>query len=189
MFATYNFTITADAPVSKAFLDRGIADFTSAAKFMRALPYKRNANKEDLLTVFTDGCGTCSTKHALLRQLAVENGRDDIKLMLGVLKMNADNAPKIAATLQKHSLAYMPEAHNYLMIGADRLDYTFPNSNSDDFINDLMSEIEIEPHQITSYKVAYHKEVLQQWITDTNQQKSLSEIWAIREQCIADLSN
>ena len=69
----YNFPITAGGEMSKAFLERGVTDFSSAAEYVRDLPYGRNADKLNLLTVFTDGCATCSTKHGLLKVLADEN--------------------------------------------------------------------------------------------------------------------
>jgi hypothetical protein len=69
----YNFPITASGKVSQAFLERGMHDFASVAEYIRDLPYGRNADKLNLLTVFTDGCATCSTKHGLLKKLADEN--------------------------------------------------------------------------------------------------------------------
>lgn len=184
----FNFVITANASVSNAFIEKSIKDFASAAQYIKQLPYKRNSNKKDLLTVFSDGYGTCSTKHALLYQLAVENQYPVVKLILGIFKMNSSNTPKIATTLQTSGLTYIPEAHNYLKVDNVILDCTNARSSAGDFVDDLISEIEIEPHQITDFKVAYHKDVLSQWIADSGINKTLDEVWGIREQCIADLS-
>ena len=145
MLDTFDFHILANGDVSTAFLGRGCINFKLAANYIRHLPYKRNTDKENLLTVFSDGCGTCSTKHALLRELAIENGRTDIKLVLGVYKMSKDNTPKVGNTLQRSQLEYIPEAHNYLKLSNEILDCTNSRSAAANFIDHLISEIEIEP--------------------------------------------
>jgi hypothetical protein len=61
--------ILAEGPVSHAFLNRGISGFGQAMEWIKQLPYVRNPDKQNLLTVFSDGCGTCSTKHALIKLL------------------------------------------------------------------------------------------------------------------------
>jgi hypothetical protein len=55
----------------------------------------------------------------------------------------------------------------------------------------FLHEEEIEPAQITSYKIALHKQFLSQWVTDNSGggRRSLEEIWKIREECIARLSS
>lgn len=184
-----NFDIRLAGPVSEKFLAHKISTFEDAAFFIRMMPYGRNQNKTDLTTVFADGCGTCSTKHALLKQLADENGIGGLSLFIGLFRMNAVNTPKIAATLNKYKLDYIPEAHNYLKWKNLVLDYTNKTSSFTDFEKDLIEEIEILPHQITEFKVTYHKQYLKAWL-EAEQEKNLTldELWTIREQCIADLS-
>jgi hypothetical protein len=184
-----SFDIRPAGPISEKFLAHNISTFEDAAFFIRMMPYGRNQNKTDLTTVFADGCGTCSTKHALLKQLADENGVGDVKLIIGLFRMNAVNTPKIAATLNKYQLEYIPEAHNYLKWENQVLDYTHKSSSYADFEKDLIEEIEILPHQITDYKVAYHKQYLKAWLeAEQERNLTLDELWTIREQCIADLS-
>ena len=146
MLDTFDFLILNNGDVSSAFLSRGCINFKLAADYVRHLPYKRNTDKENLLTVFSDSCGTCSTRHALLRELAIENGRPEIKLALGVYKMSKENTPKVAGTLQRSQLEYIPEAHNYLKLGSEILDCTNSTSGAANFIDYLISEIEIEPY-------------------------------------------
>jgi hypothetical protein len=45
--------------------------------------------------VFADGAATCGPKHAVLRQLAIENGIADLKLKLGVFRMSGENTPAV----------------------------------------------------------------------------------------------
>ncbi len=176
--------------VSRLFQERGIATFAEAGKFVANLKYGRNANKEDLTTLFSDNCGTCSTKHALLKLWAEEQGRQDIKLMLGIFRMNAQNTPKAGKILTKYNLPYLPEAHNYLKCHEIRLDFTLPEEKALQFENDLLEEIEIEVFQITAFKVQYHKDFLQKWLLENPTIIfDLETIWKIREECIEALSN
>lgn len=69
-----NFEIHKDKGIiSDEFLNRNITDFHSACKLVSELPYKRNSNKNNIQCVFDDLGGTCSTKHSVLRKLALEN--------------------------------------------------------------------------------------------------------------------
>ncbi len=185
----FNFEIKPAGSISAAFLERNIPDFNSAMQFTRQLPYGRNNNKYNLLTVFDDNCGTCSTKHALLKTLAVENDQPNVKLVLGLFKMNKFNTPKVISLLIKNNLDHIPEAHNYLKIDDEIIDCTNLNSGPGDFVNDLISEQEIQPAQITGFKVALHKAYLQEWLPkQPGLAISFSELWQIREECIAALS-
>ena len=173
--------------ISEEFLKRNIKDFNAACKYMSALPYKRNCDKNSISCVFDDLGGTCSTKHAALRKLALENEHPEVKLMLGIFKMDSEYTFKIKNTLQKFKLNYIPEAHNYLTIEEEYFDFTKPDSHYNQFKNKLLIEKEIEYYEITSEKVAFHKGYLKKWIAEENIPYNLDEIWDIREQCIKDL--
>ncbi|MGQ7947187.1 hypothetical protein [Flavobacterium sp. WC2509] len=185
-----DFDIKSTGRISKEFLDRNILTFNQATLFVKELAYGRNADKNNLASVFSDNCGTCSTKHALLKRLADENNFETVKLIVGLFRMNKNNTPEISATLLQNNLEFIPEAHCYLKFEGKILDLTKINSNPTDFLDDLIEEIEILPEQITDYKVNYHKNYLVTWL-DNNKQINLSfnDIWKIREQCIQDLSN
>jgi len=185
----FNFKIKANANISGLFLKNDISDFTMAMNFIRKLAYGRNKNKADLSSLFTDNCGTCSTKHAILKALANENAQPEVKLMLGIFRMNKTNMPAVATVLDKHELNYIPEAHNYLNIKNAIVDCTTIHSSGATFINDLVTEIEIAPNQITDFKVNFHKAYLQEWLLhESNLTIPLEELWKIREECIAALS-
>lgn len=175
-------------PVSQAFLKRGISDLGQAMEWMKLLPYGRNPDKQNLLSVFDDGCGTCSTKHALIKQLAVEQQVTNLKLFLGIFRMNSSNTPKAAHTLSMHGVDYIPEAHCYLKWKEQILDLTTATSSPADFLPDLIEEMEIQPDQIAGFKISWHKDYLKRWLSESNLPYSPEEIWAIREQCIQDLS-
>lgn len=184
-----DFEIKSARQISKEFLERHILTFNDATLFIKELAYGRNQDKNNLASVFTDNCGTCSTKHALLKKLADENNFERVKLIVGIFKMNSKNTPEITSTLLENNLEYIPEAHCYLRFEDQILDLTKINSSPTDFLDELIEEIEILPEQITYYKVNYHKNHLLTWL-DKNKQinLSLNDLWKIREQCIQDLA-
>lgn len=184
-----NFTIAPLGVISKVFLARNIRDFEHASNWIAQLDYKRNTDKYNLETIFTEQCGTCSTKHALLKTLADENGFEDLKLVLGIFKMNSENTHRIANTLSKYGLNYIPEAHNYLKYQDTILDFTRINAAASDFENDLLEEIEINPAQITDFKVNFHQMFLRKWLNQNPQiTYNLAELWEIRELCVRVLA-
>lgn len=184
-----NFDIKPVGTISKEFLARDIFNFIEATEFVRHLTYRRNENKADLANIFTDNCGTCSTKHALLKQLADENNFDNLKLIIGLFRMNSSNTPKISATLKRNNIDYIPEAHNYLKYGNLILDFTNKTSKPEDFKNELIEEIEIRTDQIAEFKIIYHKQYLTNWLDKQRTLNlTLDQLWKIREQCIVDLS-
>lgn len=182
-----DFKLNSNKPVSQKFQELEINTFSAAMNFIKNLPYGRNSNRENFLLVLDEMKGTCSSKHALLKYLSIENQKDEVKLMLGIFRMNGENTPKIKNTLNQFNLEYIPEAHNYLKINNKILDCTTSVSCELNFVNDLILEIEIEPHQVIDFKIDFHRNFLSKWVE--SQPFSLDEIWEIREQCIADLSN
>ena len=75
------------------------------------------------------------------------------------------------------------------MVDGEIIDCTKQNSSKEDFIADLLEEIEIEPKQITNFKVSYHQAILKNWLLQNPDISfSLADMWIIREKCIADLS-
>lgn len=183
-----NFVINKCGQISDQFLQIGIDNFIDACEFVRHLPYRRNANKNDIICIFNDKYGTCSTKHATLRLLALENNHPEVKLILGIIMMDAAYAPAIARTLAHAQLDHIPEAHNYLKINNEYLDCTSPQSDYSSFRHLVVDEYEMEYDQISNQKVSLHQAFLFDWAA-RHTQFTAEEIWAIREQCIKDLQN
>ena len=185
---SFNFAITSSKPISEFFIKSGIFNFSEACLWVQNLPYKRNQDKQNPFCIAEDNGGTCSTKHAFLKILAEENNGNQLKLILGIFSMNAQNTPKIKGVLEKYHLAEMPEAHNYLKLNKEILDFTRKNSSAKDFENDLLEEIEIAPNQITDFKVQYHQNFLQKYLIEHSEiPYSIENFWKIREECILAL--
>ncbi len=184
-FKPVDFEISeSSGPISKVAIDKGFTSFRKAAEWVSKLDYRRNIDKDNVLCLFNEQCGTCSTKHALLKRLADENGNEELQLMLGIFAMNAKNTPAIKDILKKYKLKYIPEAHNYLRAYNYILDYTGIGINETKFELDIIQECEIQPDQITDFKVKYHKDFIDNWLEENKIPYSLDELWNIREECI-----
>ena len=155
---------------------------------VKNLPYGRNTNRYDFSLVLSENKGTCSSKHAFLKDFADKNEIENVKLYIGIFKMNEVNTQKLGDLLTKNNIKYIPEAHCYLKINQIPVDVTTSDSFYDKIKHDIIEEIEIIPNQVSDFKVAYHKAFLKKWIKETNQNNTFEEIWRIREQCIAKLS-
>lgn len=164
--------------------------FEEACNFVRNLPYKRNSDKENSNVIIEENGGTCSTKHAYLKRISEEFSMENVQLMLGIFMMNAKNTPKIKSVLEKYNLLEMPEAHNYLRSDGRIIDCTKKGFSEENFIDTLVEEIEINPNQVTDFKVRYHQDFLKKYLLQYPEiQYSLEEFWKIREECIFALQS
>jgi hypothetical protein len=105
-----NFPLQPADGVTALFFALGMRDFHAAARYIHQLPYGRTSDRANFRQVLTEGCGTCSTKHALLAQLALEQGVV-LSLTLGIFEMTEDNTPGVGPVLAQYALSALPEAH------------------------------------------------------------------------------
>lgn len=167
--------------------DKNIVYWKDLLIYIRELPYGRNTNREDFSLVIKELRGTCSSKHAFLKEIADRNGIEKVKLILGIYKMNENNTPKINNTLSKVGIKYIPEAHCFLKIENIVLDLTMNDSNFEKIKEDVIKEIEINADDVGEFKVEFHKNYLKNWIEKENMKISFEEIWKQREKCIRKL--
>jgi hypothetical protein len=163
-------------------------NFETLIEKVKNIHYGRNANRYDFSLVLSENKGTCSSKHAFLKDFADKNEIENVKLYIGIFKMNETNTPKLGDLLSNNKIKYIPEAHCYLKINQVPVDVTTVDSFYDKIKQDIVEEIEITPNQVSDFKVTYHKAFLKNWIKETNQNNTFEEIWEIREQCIEKLS-
>ena len=135
-------------------------EFKELIDKVKNLPYGRNANRYDFTLVLSENKGTCSSKHAFLKDFADKNEIKNVKLYIGIFKMNEVNTPKLGDLLSKNNINYIPEAHCYLKINQIPVDATTSDSFYDKIKHDILEEIEIIPNQVSDFKVAYHKAFL-----------------------------
>jgi hypothetical protein len=174
--------------ITRAFLARGICDFQSAARYLHHLPYGRNTNRADFRLVFDEGRGTCSTKHALLAELACEQ-QVPVALTLGIYAMHERNTPGVGPILEKYGLFFLPEAHCYLTYTKTRIDITRSGVESNQPITQFFHEEIITPTDIGEYKVEVHHKYLRTWLVNEPSVvgRTFTDIWKIREECITAL--
>ena len=156
---------------------------------VKNIPYGRNANRHNFSLVLSENKGTCSSKHAFLKDFADKNQIENVKLYIGIFKMNETNTPKIGNLLSINNLRFIPEAHCYLKVNNVPIDATTSESFYDKIKDEIIVEIEIEPVQVNEFKVQYHQEFIKKWKMENNINLSFDEIWKIREQCINNLSS
>lgn len=130
--------ITAGGAVSDRFLSLGIHRFRQACRYVHQLPYGYNSDRHDLMILFKEGFGSCTTKHAVIATLARELGLP-IGKSIGIYAMTEAIVTGSAEILAKYSLPYVPMVHCFLAGGGVRVDLTEGNRNGknrplDDFL-------------------------------------------------------
>ncbi len=185
-----NFKFNKKGELSSLVQGTNIFEFRELCLFLEQLNYARISDPSDLSLIIKEQKGTCSTKHAFLKQVASEQKKDKIKLIVGIFKMNAKNTPIISDILSKNNLEYIPEAHCYLIHDSQRLDFTKPDVDVNSFLDDVIVEKEISPHQVGQWKKDFHKKFMEEELKNKKEWNhfSLDELWNIREECIEALS-
>ena len=188
MLVMKNIRLKSEEALTLRLKKEGIEYWQEAMRFVQHLPYGRNVNRTDFLAVIHQRKGTCSSKHALLYQVALDNDIPNVHLILGIYKMNGINTPKVSSVLQNYGLEYLPEAHCYLEVEGEKIDLTSPSAAYHNFAKDVLEEQRIEPKQVGDFKVNYHKAYCKRWMKERHLSHSFDALWSIREQCILALS-
>ena len=187
IFSLRQLNFTSSDSLTTLIKDKAIINWSELIDFTRNLPYGRNSNRQDFSLVIKENKGTCSSKHSFLKKVADLNNFGNIKLILGMYRMNNLNTPKIGNTILESGLEYIPEAHCYLKLNNQRIDITNSNSDIENLSGDIIEEIEIEAEQVNVFKVDYHKKYLQNWLNESRINMDFDKMWKIREQCIKKL--
>jgi hypothetical protein len=115
-------------PVSKTFLNLGIRDFHGGCRYVHGLPYGYNSNRDDLMTLFEEKMGSCTTKHAVIATLAAELKLDVVK-HIGIYAMTEALVSGTQKILNTYGLPYVPMIHCFLVYEAFSIDLTEGNRN------------------------------------------------------------
>ena len=179
--------LSSSDPLTQQIHILGINNWDDLLLYVKNIPYGRNSNREDLSLVLKENKGTCSSKHAFLKEVANLNNIPNIKLIIGIYKMSESNT-RIGTILSDNNMDFIPEAHCYLKIDEVRIDCTTPKSDFSKIEKDIMEEIEIEPFQVGKFKVEYHQDFIKKWMSNSDMKTTFDQLWVIREQCISFLS-
>jgi hypothetical protein len=114
--------------ISDTFLSLGIRSFLEACRYVHQLPYGYNSDRDDLMILFKEKMGTCSTKHAVIASLAAELGLP-ITRGVGIYPMTEAVVTGTDKILAEYSLPYVPMIHCFLEYESYRVDLTEGNRN------------------------------------------------------------
>ena len=125
-------------PVSRRFLELGVKSFHAACRWVHALPYGYNSDRDAPMILFKEKIGSCTTKHAVIATLARELGLP-VEKHVGIYAMTEEIVTGTAKILAEFGLPYVPMLHCFLACGAHRVDLTEGNRNGknrpiDDFL-------------------------------------------------------
>jgi hypothetical protein len=114
--------------ISSTFIKLGIKSFWDACKYVHDLPYGYNSTTEDILILFKEGYGSCTTKHAVIATLTEELDIPVYK-MVGIYAMTEEIVTGTGQILKKYQLPYLPMNHCFLVNDSYRVDLTEGNNN------------------------------------------------------------
>ena len=120
--------ISGTGPVAAAFQERGIQRFQAACEYVHRLPYGYNSDRDDVMVLFKEGKGSCTTKHAVIATLASEIGLSVVK-RIGIYAMTESLVTGTEAILERFGLPYVPMVHCFLAFGDAFVDLTAGNHN------------------------------------------------------------
>ncbi|MHB8771536.1 MAG: transglutaminase domain-containing protein [Syntrophales bacterium] len=156
--------ITDAGPVSQAFLALGITTLREACRSVRALPYGHNSNRDDLLILFKEKMGTCTTKHAVIATLARELGLP-IRKHVGIYAMTEELVTGTGKLLAEFDLPYIPMLHCFLVYEQFRVDLTEGNRNGKNrAIEEFLFIAQVEPNISSKDEYLLYRKALREVI-------------------------
>ena len=120
--------IRSRGPISDKFLTLGITSFKEACFYVHQIPYGYNTDKDNKYILFTEGKGSCTSKHGVVATLAEELGIPVFK-NVGVYKFTEEISRGTRQILAKYDLPYIPMVHCFLVYDKFRFDLTEGNKN------------------------------------------------------------
>jgi len=123
-----NLSILKKGIVSEKFINLKIKNFWDACSYVHDLPYGYNSTTEDILILFKEGFGSCTTKHAVIATFAEELNIPVYK-MIGIYAMTEDIVTGTNQILEKYHLPYLPMIHCFLIYDSYKVDLTERNNN------------------------------------------------------------
>lgn len=120
--------ITGQGVITSEFLKLGLTGYRDACRFVHEMPYGYNRDRDDLMSLFEDGRGSCTTKHAVIAALAEELSLS-VRKSIGIYAMTEEIVTGTQAILDDYHLPYLPMVHCFLVYNDFRVDLTDGNLN------------------------------------------------------------
>jgi hypothetical protein len=139
-----HYTVFPDKPIvdkgsiARTFLKLDIDHFHNACRYVHELPYGYNSDRDDLMILFKENKGSCTTKHAVIATLAAEM-EIAINKHIGVYAMTEALVTGTQKILDRYKLPYLAMVHCFLVFEGHRVDLSEGNQNGkngpiDDFL-------------------------------------------------------
>ena len=130
--------IVGQGPMVRTFLNMGVKEFRDACRYVHELPYGYNSDRDDLMILFKENMGSCTTKHAVIATLAAEL-EIPIDKYIGIYAMTEALVTGTKTILDRYILPYLPMVHCFLVFEGRRVDLSQGNRNGkngliDDFL-------------------------------------------------------
>lgn len=182
-----NAVIKTAGPVSDKFLSLGINGFIDACRYVHELPYGYNSSRDDLMILFKEKLGSCTTKHAVIATLAEESGLS-IEKAIGIYAMTEEIVTGTGIILDRYGLPYVPMLHCFLVYGEHRVDLTEGNNNGKKrSIEDFLYTQKVIPNISAKDEYLLYRKALNEYILIENELKGidLKSILKAREEGLA----
>jgi hypothetical protein len=141
-----NTPIRNSGAISDQFLKLNIKSLHEACRFVHDLPYGYNSDRDDLMVLFKENRGTCTTKHAVIGTLAAELNLP-VEKTIGIYAMTEEIVTGTNRILEKYGLPYLPMVHCFLVYQGYRVDLTEGNRNGKNrSIEDFLHTQKVEPN-------------------------------------------
>ena len=177
-----NFPINQPGRFSSYFIRQNIKTFAAAIGYLEEMTYQRWARPSELEEVLVRRGGTFTARHALLVQVAREQGVAELTLALGVYDFDRERWPKVDQILTESQLTALPEVCGCIKYQGQ----LYSLEESERAKQNVISEIEIAPAQIGNFKKRFHLNYLANWLQleKLDRCRTAAQLWQIREKCL-----
>ena len=178
-----DFPLTHAGKLSSLLIAKRVVSFYEAINYLATLPYCQLAHPQDLTTVISQAGGTFTARNAFLAQLAHEQGIAELSLTLCVQKFDGETYPEVNRILARYGLSDLPDMNGCLKYQG-RL-YTVAEGSLS-VRCEVLSEVEIAPVQIGTFKRRYHQKYLENWLQmeGLSGKWSVAQVWHIYQKCL-----
>ena len=173
--------------ISRMFLKLGIKSFLAACRYVHELPYGYNSERDDLMILFKENMGSCTTKHAVVATLAEELELPVIK-KIGIYAMTEEIVTGADKILKKYDFPYIPMVHCFLACREIRVDLTEGNDNGKNRpIDEFLFTESVDANISAKDEYLLYRNALKKHVLNRNEFKkaSLKDVLHAREEGIA----
>jgi len=175
-----NQTISKKGIISEKFISQKINKFWDACSYVHGLPYGYNSTTDDILILFKEGYGSCTTKHAVIATLAEELNIPVYKTV-GIYAMNEDLVTRTSHILEKYHLPYLPMIHCFLVYDLYRVDLTEGNENGKNrSIEEFLFTERVIPNISEKDEYLLYKTALKNYIMNRKEMEGIKMLDVLR---------